>query len=67
VIRGFDPAVKCCSEIVRCFLGGTIGRHEEIHYTTTPRLAMDDLTVKVVTGADDLTLKTYTDRLLLPV
>jgi len=37
------------------------------HYTTTPKLAMDDLIAKAVIGADDLTLKTYTDRLLLPV
>jgi hypothetical protein len=37
------------------------------HYTTTPKLAMDDLTAKAVIGADDLTLKTYSDRLLLPV
>jgi hypothetical protein len=40
---------------------------QKSHYTTTPRLAMDDLTAKAVTGADDLTLKTYSERLLLPV
>jgi hypothetical protein len=37
------------------------------YYTTTPRLAIDDLTAKLVTGANDLTLKTYSDKLLLPV
>jgi hypothetical protein len=33
------------------------------HYTTTPKLGMDNLTLKVVTAPDDLTLKTYSVRL----
>ena len=35
-----------------------------VHYTTTPRLAMDDLTLKAATATDSLTLKSYSDRLL---
>ena len=35
-----------------------------IHYTTTSRLAMDDLTLKVDIATDDLSLKSYSDRLL---
>ena len=34
------------------------------HYTTTPRLAMDGLTLKAATATDNLTLKSYSDRLL---
>jgi len=34
------------------------------HYTTTPRIGMDDLTLKVDTATGDLTLKTYSVRLL---
>jgi hypothetical protein len=32
------------------------------HYTTTPRLAMDDLTLKAATATDDLSLKSYSDK-----
>ena len=39
-----------------------IGAHN--HYTTTPRLAMDGLTLKAATATDSLTLKSYSDRLL---
>jgi hypothetical protein len=35
-----------------------------IHYTTTPRLAMDDLTLKEAIAIDDLSLKSYSDRLI---
>jgi hypothetical protein len=34
------------------------------HYTTTPKLDMDNLTLKANTVPDDLTLKTYSIRLL---
>jgi hypothetical protein len=34
------------------------------HYTTTPRLAPNNLSLKVDTALDDLTLKTYSVRLL---
>ena len=34
------------------------------HYTTTPKLAMDDLTLKAATATDSLTLKSYSDRFL---
>jgi hypothetical protein len=34
------------------------------HYTTTPKLALDNLTLKADTTPDDLTLKTYSVRLL---
>ena len=37
---------------------------KKVHYTTTPKLAMDDLTLKAVTATDNLTLKSYSDRLL---
>ena len=33
------------------------------HYTTTPRLVMDDLTLKAAIATDELTLKSYRDRL----
>ena len=33
----------------------------EVHYTTTPRLAMDGLTLKAATAIDNLTLKSYSD------
>jgi len=33
-------------------------------YTTTPRLAMDDLMLKVDTAINDLSLKSYSDRLV---
>jgi hypothetical protein len=36
-----------------------------IHYTTTPKSALDGLTPKAVTASDNLTLKTYSVRLLL--
>jgi hypothetical protein len=35
------------------------------HYTTTPRLAMDELTLKAATATDELTLKIYSDSLAL--
>jgi hypothetical protein len=35
-----------------------------IHYTTTPKLVMDSLTLKADTTPDNLTLKTYSVRLL---
>jgi hypothetical protein len=38
-----------------------------IHYTTTPRLVMDDLTLKVDIATDDLSLKSYSDRLMQSV
>ena len=34
------------------------------HYTTTPRLATDGLTLKAAIATDSLTLKSYSDRLL---
>ena len=42
-------------------IGGGCG---EPHYTTTPRLAMDGLTLKAATATNNLTLKSYSDRLL---
>jgi hypothetical protein len=33
-------------------------------YTTTPRLAMDDLILKVDAAIDDLSLKSYSDKLV---
>jgi hypothetical protein len=36
-----------------------------MHYTTTPKLAIDNLTLKADTAPDNLTLKTYSVRLLL--
>jgi hypothetical protein len=33
-------------------------------YTTTPRLAMDDLMLKVDAAIDDLSLKSYSDKLV---
>ena len=36
----------------------------QIHYTTTPSLAMDSLTLNAATVIDSLTLKSYSDRLL---
>jgi len=33
------------------------------HYTTTPRLAMDNLTLKAATATDKLMLKSYSDKL----
>ena len=35
-----------------------------IHYTTTPSLAMDGLMLKAATAIDNLTLKSYSNRLL---
>jgi hypothetical protein len=35
------------------------------HYTTTPRLAMDKLTLKAATATDELTLKIDSDSLAL--
>jgi len=37
---------------------------KKTHYTTTPTLAMDGLTLKVATATENLTLKSYSDRLL---
>jgi hypothetical protein len=37
----------------------------DYHYTTTPKLALDGLTPKAVTASDNMTLKTYSVRLLL--
>jgi hypothetical protein len=37
----------------------------QTHYTTTPKSALDGLTPKAVTASDNLTLKTYSVRLLL--
>ena len=33
------------------------------HYTTIPKLTMDGLTLKAATATDNLTLKSYSDRL----
>ena len=41
-----------------------VGHHVDSHYTTTPRLTMDGLTLKEATATDNLTLKSYSDRLL---
>jgi len=45
-----------------------LGRHHHATTpaatTTTPRLAMDGLTLKAATAIDNLTLKSYSDRLL---
>jgi len=40
------------------------GAVRAFHYTTTPDLALDDLTLKAATTAYGLTLKTYSVRLL---
>jgi uncharacterized membrane protein YukC len=48
--------------MVIIFLIQTVSQHA--HYTTTLRLAPDNLTLKADTTPNDLTLKTYSVRLL---
>jgi hypothetical protein len=43
------------------------GKGMSCHYTTTPRLVMDDLTLKAEIAINDLSLKIYSDRLVHPV
>ena len=40
------------------------GSSYDYHYTTTSRLVIDDLTLKVDTMIGDLSLKSYSDRLM---
>ena len=48
-------------EIIVCCQKTACSMMVNNHYTTTPRLAMDDLTLKTDTATDDLALKSYSD------
>jgi hypothetical protein len=50
-----------------CRRGSRGEAKHEAHYTTTLRLAMDNLMLKAATTTDDLSLKCYSDRLLQTV